>query len=155
MLDEDKDFVGPAAKEMMEETGILIHQDSLVDLTEMAFQKNQEYKGVYPSAGGCDEFIRLFLFRRIVGRKALDVLAQRLGGADEHEMIKLRLVPYETLWRDAPDAKALSAICLYEKLSANGELADSWVNVGDDEIVNPQLSKEKLKAKAEKKKGKA
>ena len=38
-----------------------VKTQDLVDLTEMAYKG--AYSGVYPSAGGCDESIRLFLYR--------------------------------------------------------------------------------------------
>ena len=34
-------------------------------MTEMVYG-GTEYKGVYPSAGGCDEFMRIFLYRKEV-----------------------------------------------------------------------------------------
>lgn len=55
------DFVGVAAKELMEETGIKIKSNELIDLTQLAYKGS--YSGVYPSAGGCDEFLRLFVHR--------------------------------------------------------------------------------------------
>ena len=36
------------------------------------------------------------------------------GLRDHGEFIKLRVVPYDQLWRTTSDAKALSAIALYE-----------------------------------------
>lgn len=61
MLDDSGDFVGVAAKELREETGLEVHQKDLYDLTEKAF--GSQYPGIYPSAGGCDEYFRLFLYR--------------------------------------------------------------------------------------------
>ena len=44
----------------------------LVDLTELAYAG--KWKGMVPSAGGCDEFIRLYMFRREVERDVLTEL---------------------------------------------------------------------------------
>jgi ADP-sugar diphosphatase len=39
---------------------------------------------------------------------------QETGLRDHGELIKVHVVPYNTLWRSSPDAKALAAIALYE-----------------------------------------
>jgi ADP-sugar diphosphatase len=64
MLDASGSFVGAAAKELQEETGIIVNEKDLIDLTEKAF-KGTAYNHVYPSAGGCDEILRLFLYQVI------------------------------------------------------------------------------------------
>lgn len=48
-------FAGKAAKEMNEETLLEIKDTELYDLTYMAY--GDKYKGMYPSAGGCDEVL--------------------------------------------------------------------------------------------------
>jgi len=71
---------------------------------------------MYTSAGGCDEFLRLFVFREIVTQQYLDSLKGKLtGNREEGELITLKIVPLSCLWREAPDAKALSALYLYDK----------------------------------------
>jgi len=62
LIDPQNRFVhvqGKCAEELKEECGITLESDSLVDMTELAYGSN--WKGVYPSAGGCDEFLRLFV----------------------------------------------------------------------------------------------
>lgn len=49
MLDEEGSFVGVAAKELNEETGITIEEKDLIPLGS-----------IYPSPGGCDEEVVLF-----------------------------------------------------------------------------------------------
>eukprot|EP00026_Physarum_polycephalum_P005396 Phypoly_transcript_05430.p1 GENE.Phypoly_transcript_05430~~Phypoly_transcript_05430.p1 ORF type:complete len:358 (+),score=83.96 Phypoly_transcript_05430:799-1872(+) len=106
-------FAGKAAKEMSEETLLEILDTELYDLTQLAY--GNKHKGMYPSAGGCDEFLRLFLYRRYMSKEVMDLLKIAHGGEGESEIIKLKLVPLEDLWREAPDAKALSALYLYTK----------------------------------------
>jgi len=114
MLDEARQrFAGKAADEMREETGLEIKDTDLIDLTEMAY--GNLFRGMYPSAGGCDEFIRLFLYRRYVSPEVLEALHNAFGGDGDSEIIKLKIVPLEDLWLHAPDAKALSALYLYQK----------------------------------------
>ena len=70
MLDSSGSFVGAAAKELQEETGLTVKEKDLIDLTEKAF-KGSAYNHVYPSAGGSDEILRLFLYQVcicVVGR---------------------------------------------------------------------------------------
>jgi len=112
-------FAGAAAKEMKEETGIDINEDQLVDLTSLAYQGN--HVGMYPSAGGCDEVIRLYMFRTVVNREQLNGYQDKLTGViEEGEVISLKVVPLDDLWLHAPDAKALSALYLYNKLMETG-----------------------------------
>lgn len=87
MLDADNNFAGVAAKEMAEETGIVIKQEDLIDLTTLAY--GDKYPGVYPTAGGSDEFIRLFLYKAEMSEEELKAIENKLGGVDEHEVIHL------------------------------------------------------------------
>jgi len=114
-------FVGAAAKELKEETGIDIQEDQLVDLTSLAYQGN--HVGMYPSAGGCDEVLRLYLYRTTVTREQLNGYQDKLTGViEDNEVISLKVVPLEDLWVVAPDAKALSALYLYHKLLEKGTI---------------------------------
>jgi len=116
MLDGEPDkqkFAGKAAKEMNEEALLEIKDYELFDLTHMAY--GHRYKGMYPSAGGCDEFLKLYLYRRYMNHETLQLLQKLDGGEDDNEIIKLKVVPLEDLWHEAPDAKALAALFLYHK----------------------------------------
>jgi ADP-sugar diphosphatase len=67
-------FAGKAAKEMQEETLLDIKSSELFDLSHMAY--GDKYKGMYPSAGGCDEVClrshcHLHLFVHIVPLRRL------------------------------------------------------------------------------------
>ena len=65
MVDERTgQFKFVATEEMREETGLVINSAELVDLTELAY--GDRFRGMIPSAGGCDETCRLFLYRRQV-----------------------------------------------------------------------------------------
>ena len=97
MLDDSGDFAGVAAKELKEETGIIVSTKDLVDLTEMAF--GPDCAGVYPSAGGCDEFLRLFLFRTVMSKTEIDELQGKCTGIlEEGERIKLKIISINELW---------------------------------------------------------
>eukprot|EP00899_Mesostigma_viride_P005078 jgi/Mesvir1/14571/Mv05251-RA.1 len=114
MLDgQTGDFLGVAAKEVKEETGISIKAEELVDLTSHLADTTE--KTMYPSQGGCDEDIRLFLYRKEASSEVIDKLKGKLTGLRAHgEKIRLHVVPYKQLWRFTGDSKALSAIALYE-----------------------------------------
>lgn len=135
MLDDNGSFAGGAAKEIHEETGLSIPQDELVDLTSLAVpsphpggdgDKDAEtlQKAVYPSPGGSDEFIPLFLCHKRMARKDIDELQGRLTGLrKEGEKITLKLVPLEALWKEAVrDGKALAAWALYHGLKKEGRV---------------------------------
>lgn len=79
----------------------------------------------YPK-GGCDEEIGLFLYRGHADEDTLRALQGKETGLRDHgELIKLRVVPYSQLWRATADAKALSAIALYEMAKREGLLPSS------------------------------
>ena len=115
MLGGSGNFEGTAARELKEETGIAIDASELVDLTAAVYKDH--YRGVYPSAGGCDEFIRIFLYKKEVTKEELLSFQGKLTGElHEGEKITLNLVPLAELPMHTPDMKALSAVCLLNTL---------------------------------------
>ncbi|KAJ1905692.1 hypothetical protein LPJ81_001787 [Coemansia sp. IMI 209127] len=115
MLDDDGAFAGAAAREIHEETGLTIEPHELVDLTA------HTQRGLYPSPGACDEFIRLFACLKHVTPTQLDGLRGRLGGLrKDGEFITVRLVPLDQLWRSTLDMKATSALYLWDQLIKRG-----------------------------------
>ncbi|KAA8522316.1 hypothetical protein F0562_012989 [Nyssa sinensis] len=125
MLDDDKgDFVGTAVREVEEEIGINLNVEDMVNLT--AFLDPSTGCRVFPSAGGCDEEISLFLYRGHVGKETITQLQGKEMGLREHgELIKVHVVPYDKLWRMTADAKALMAVALFEMAKRQGLLHDS------------------------------
>eukprot|EP00004_Rigifila_ramosa_P002839 TRINITY_DN128_c0_g1_i1.p1 TRINITY_DN128_c0_g1~~TRINITY_DN128_c0_g1_i1.p1 ORF type:complete len:381 (-),score=93.28 TRINITY_DN128_c0_g1_i1:21-1163(-) len=120
MLDGNENFAGIAAKEMEEETGIKLTKGELIDLSGLATPGSS---GMFPSAGGCDEFIRLYAFERIVSLEQLrDLQGKLTGELHEGEKITLKVVKLENIPIETPDAKALSALQLYTYLVATGKI---------------------------------
>ncbi|KAM5489086.1 hypothetical protein MaudMau93_003811 [Microsporum audouinii] len=137
MIDENGSFAGAAAKEIHEETGLDIKQDELIDMSSLALlgspsdnsydeldKKETLQNAVYPSPGGCDEFIPLFLCEKRLPRANIQQMQGQLTGLrEEGEKITLKLVPLDKLWKEAArDAKALSAWALYHGLKKDGLL---------------------------------
>lgn len=131
MLDDSGSFAGGAAKEIHEETGLTIPQEELVDMTALAMARTGAYDGaetlqdaVYPSAGGSDEFIPIFLCQKRMARREIEALQGRLTGLRQHgEKITLKVVPLQELWREgARDGKTLAAWALYTGLRGEGQI---------------------------------
>jgi 8-oxo-dGTP pyrophosphatase MutT (NUDIX family) len=129
MLDDSGTFAGGAAKEIEEETGLSVQQSELIDMTSLALQSAQDdgetlQKAVYPSAGGSDEFIPLFLCQKRVPRKEIEELRGKLTGLRDHgEKITLKIVPLENLWKEGVrDGKTLAAWALYKGLQQEGKI---------------------------------
>ncbi|KAM0834194.1 hypothetical protein ACQ4PT_063775 [Festuca glaucescens] len=122
MLDDEKgDFVGTAVREVEEETGIKLNLEDMVDLT--ALLDPATGCKMFPSPGGCDEEMGLFLYRGHVDEETIKGLQGKETGLRDHgELIKLRVVQYDQLWRSTADAKALCAIALYEMAKKEGIL---------------------------------
>ncbi|KAI3321664.1 hypothetical protein HD806DRAFT_524112 [Xylariaceae sp. AK1471] len=126
-------FAGTAAREIYEELGIEIPASELVCLSDLVANNDEtsregEEEGLvsamYPSAGGCDEFIPLYMHERRVPRDSLREWTGKLTGLREDgEKITLKLVPMRDLWREGRrDAKALAALALWEGLRREGKL---------------------------------
>ena len=132
MLDNSGTFSGAAAKEIKEETGLEIAESELVNLTELGLPSTEDLtgerlqQGVYPSPGGCDEFVPIFLHQRRVPRAQLQQWQGKLTGLrEEGEKITLKLVKLDEVWKEGGrDAKVLSGWALYEGLRRQGRLQD-------------------------------
>jgi ADP-sugar diphosphatase len=128
MLDDSGTFAGAAAKEIKEECGLEVAQDQLINISELAASRAQTHgdeqlaAGVFPSAGGCDEYIPIFLWQKRVKREELKGWEGKLTGLrDEGEKITLKLVKLKDLWKEGSrDSKSLSALALYHGLRTEG-----------------------------------
>ncbi|KAI1114717.1 hypothetical protein F5Y14DRAFT_441051 [Nemania sp. NC0429] len=139
-------FAGTAAREIYEELGMKISASELVCLSDLAAayghedgmaqestgteeeEQEDEEEGLpsamYPSAGGCDEYIPIYMYERRVPWKTLKEWTGKLTGLRDHgEKITLKLVPMRDLWWEGRrDAKALAAVALWEGLRREGKL---------------------------------
>lgn len=129
MMDAENNFAGVAAREIKEETGLKIPESELINMTELALQDSKDdtetlAKAMYPSPGGCDEHISLFLWEKEMDRVHIEALKGKITGLRTGgEAITLRLVKYTDVWKvGARDAKTLGAWALYEGLSSSGML---------------------------------
>lgn len=130
MLDDAGSFAGGAAKEIEEETGLVVRTEELVDLTALALQGGQSHgeellqEGVYTTPGVCDEFVPVFLYEKRIPREELEGFRGRLTGLrEEGEKITLMVVRLEEVWRVAGrDAKTLAAWGLYVGLKGEGKI---------------------------------
>ncbi|KAI4138060.1 MAG: hypothetical protein LQ341_004832 [Variospora aurantia] len=130
MLDESGSFSGGAAKEIAEETGLEIPASDLINMTELAIpdalsdSDERLQQAVYPSPGGCDEFIPIFLWQKRVPRGQLNDWRGKLTGLREHgEKITLMLSPLDQVWRHGGrDGKVLAGWALYQGLRQEGRI---------------------------------
>ena len=132
MLDDSGTFSGAAAKEIKEETGLEVSDSDLLDMTKLALESadgkqnhdEELQQAMYPSPGGSDEFIPIFVWQKRVPRGELDEWRGKLTGLrDEGEKITLMVVKLEHLWKaGARDGKTLAAWALYQGLKQEGKL---------------------------------
>ena len=130
MLDDSGTFSGGAAKEISEETGLKISEKELIDMTKLALpssssdEDEQLQQGVYPSPGGCDEFVPIFLWQKRVPRDTLTEWQGKLTGLRDHgEKITLMLCPLDKIWQvGGRDGKVLAGLALYEGLRKEGKI---------------------------------
>ena len=108
MMDGKKNFVGIAAKEMAEETGIEMKEADLIDISPNG--------KLCPSIGGCDEKIKYYAYIKDVTPEFLAELDGKIAGNfEEGEIIKLKLIKYENLHIECDDMKAMTAMLLLER----------------------------------------
>lgn len=124
---DDGTFAGAAAKEIKEELDLEIPEDELTNLTELAISADSDEKlpeAIFPSAGGSDEHIPIFMHVKRVPRQQLKEWTGKLTGLRASgEKITLKLIKLEDLWSEgARDAKALGAFALYTGLQAAGKI---------------------------------
>lgn len=106
--DNSHTFVGTAAKELKEETGIEIKESEL-----------QTLGSVSPSPGGCDEDIELFYVEKRMSAEAIAAFQEKYTGViQEGECIKLRVRTQKDFAEafyngEINDAKALAAYFRY------------------------------------------
>ncbi|OTB17092.1 hypothetical protein K445DRAFT_316583 [Daldinia sp. EC12] len=151
MVDEGGSFAGTAAQEIKEELGLEIPASELLclsDLVTTSYSNSSSSSSsshlnegsnedgdedlsdeklpsaMYPSAGGCDEHIPIFMHERRVPRDTLKEWTGKLTGLREHgERITLKLVRMSDLWKEgARDAKCLAAVALWEGLKREKRL---------------------------------
>lgn len=129
MLDDAGSFSGGAAREIEEETGLIVKDEELIDLTALAVGGDGDdgerlQKGAFTTPGVCDESVPIFLYQKRVPRKEMDDFRGKLTGLrGESEKITLKVVKLEDLWKEgARDAKTLSAWALYQGLKKEGKI---------------------------------
>eukprot|EP01028_Stygiella_incarcerata_P014400 TRINITY_DN950_c0_g1_i1.p1 TRINITY_DN950_c0_g1~~TRINITY_DN950_c0_g1_i1.p1 ORF type:complete len:321 (-),score=111.33 TRINITY_DN950_c0_g1_i1:70-900(-) len=118
MLDGSGQFKGVAAKELKEEVDLVVDAPHLFDMTEEVY--GSEWPGMFPSIGGCDEFLRLFLHYRHVSEEELKVIESKTGGCEGEDIIRVKLARLDDAYKLTPDAKTLCSLFLYEKMKKNG-----------------------------------
>ena len=128
MLDGDT-FTGGAAKEIKEETGLEIPESELINMTELALPSPPDpeeklQSAFYPSCGGSDEFIPMFLWQKKLPRSELNDFQGKLTGLREHgEKITLKLARLEDVWKiGGRDGKVLAGYALYQGLKGEGKI---------------------------------
>jgi len=151
MLDNNKNFIGVAAKELQEETGIKITEDKLIDLTKSTY--GDRYSGIIPSAGGCDEFVCCYLYKEQVTEQKLKEFQGKLtGDIEEGEAITLKVIELKNLYKETSDVKALCCLYFYDiyknqnrdtTLTA-AELRNELVRVKSEKYDNETVLKKEL-----------
>ncbi|KAA6364868.1 MAG: nudix hydrolase [Streblomastix strix] len=120
MLDQDK-VSGAVMKEVEEETGIVVQYQDLIDRTKCAH--GEMLQGMESMVGLSDEYLRLYLCRLSVTSDEMKQLEGRITGLRDHgEYITLKILPWDQIWRETPDAKTLCSMFLREQLMKTGEI---------------------------------
>ena len=137
MVDDPKNIEDSAVRQIAQEVGLPIKGKELKNMTELAIQGRKHQKvpenlrnSMYPSPGGCDESISIFLWEKEWPRLQLENLRNTLkgdpGDRAKKEKIIVRLMNYDDLLEvGARDGKTLAAWSLYEYLKRTGVLDEN------------------------------
>ncbi|KAF2875070.1 ADP-sugar diphosphatase [Massariosphaeria phaeospora] len=128
MLDNGN-ITGKAVEEIRQETSLEVVATELTNMSDLAAEQatrpdEKLQSSMYPSPGGCDEFMPIMLCQKRLSEKMMADLSGKLTGLrDEGENITCRLVKLRDLWKEGcRDGKTLVAVALYEKLKEEGSL---------------------------------
>jgi len=115
ILNKDGNFQSEARDEITQTTGIIIDDKNFRNMTEMVY--GTTFPGVYPSCGGSDEFIQLYLYQHPTELNG-GSLVEMLGPKTLEKGKKLCVVPmtYENIITQSADTKTVCAVHLFEKL---------------------------------------
>ena len=103
MLDDSTDKLTTAIREVKEETGLEITKENVTDLG-----------GFFPTYGISDEIIFLFSAEIDLTKEELESLKGRICGCpDEHEKIRVEIIPLKDLSKVTDDPKSLMAYWRY------------------------------------------
>ena len=117
MLDDSGNLLSVAGKELKEEAGISTGEGELIDMIGAAGLKYEGIPGLYPSVGGCDEYLGYFLHRTVMPLAKIKELDGKMTGVlEEGEEIKLKLVEMKDLAKECPDMKTFTALYLYSRI---------------------------------------
>ncbi len=120
MTDGDGNLTGVAAKEVRQETSLVL---SAADLFELSSSVAPGVPGIYTSPGGCDEYLRYYLFRKEVDQAFISELQGKLTGvAEENEYITLKILPLVTACQTLSDGKFWTAYGLYQAALGQGRI---------------------------------
>lgn len=103
MLDENGNFVGVAAKELEEETGIHLERKHLNSLGS-----------IFPSPGGCDEEIHLFWTEVEMNQAAFEKKKHQIYG-EKDESIRLVFINTQDMERELDEIRDVKAECAYRR----------------------------------------
>jgi len=122
MMDACRCFSGVAIKEIQEETGLIA--PSINCLKELG-------EPIVPSAGGCDEKIRLYFWETSIEPEHMEEMKSKIFGAvDENESIQLVFIPVENYEEHLITMGDVKAICAHQRAQQMGLLNETNVNIG-------------------------
>jgi ADP-sugar diphosphatase len=125
---KDRSISIAAVRDLKDKVGLDPRYEDFIDMTEMALRDHQSDESLenamYPSPGGCDEFISILLWEKEMDRMLIDSLRGQLSEEGSNaDKGRVRLFNYEKLLQvGARDGKTWAAWSLYEYLKRTGQI---------------------------------
>jgi ADP-sugar diphosphatase len=127
ILDPTVGFKNPATQKLWDVVGLVLKEEDLTNMTDLALKDQSTDEllpaAMYPSVGGCDEYVKIYLWEREMDRMEIDALRTQFSGSRSDDNVAVRLLSYENLLQvGARDGKTLAAWALYEYLKSTRQI---------------------------------
>lgn len=121
MLDDSNNAFEVAIAELKEEANIYADLNEIIDLNTLFAGKDS--RGVVPSGGLMEEFVKLLLYKKEISREELDSYRDKEQSyLVEEENIITRIFLIDDVLPKLTDAKSLIAILMYQDLKRQAKI---------------------------------
>ena len=113
MVDDSTDYELAAIREFEEECGIKANKSDLIDVGKIIHDETPTF---YTFPQFFDEFISVYVVKKVMTLKELKSIEGRNGGVDEDEQITQHFVPFDDICFISQDAATLGVAYLVKNL---------------------------------------
>ena len=113
MVDDSTDFELAAIREFEEECGFKVSRNDLIDVGKIIHNESATF---YNYSQFFDEFISVYIVKKVMTQKEIKAIEGRNGGIDEDEQITQHIVPFDDVCFISQDGATLGSAYLVKYL---------------------------------------